>query len=681
MKKEKRKIAILLSLAFAIFLTFLPSLFAPFHLEDKKVLLSTPATHDLFKTEGITFLFSRPLFYLSLALDWKLWRNNPFWFHLTNIVLHIAVALALLDALRRLFASSWLFPTLASAFFALHPMMTATVSSIWGRSTVLSSLFYLLSLDLYLISRKSEKLKLVPYSLSFISFVLAVLAKETALTLPLLLLAFEWLKRAEERKSRFLLTAPFFATVAIISAMLFIISSAHFRFQNYHEHISYQTTMIAKYLSLAFLPINLTTDYLVPSSYSFATLLLIIIFLIILFLTFYLLGKPKACFVVLWLFIALSPLLLIPLKDQPTGKNLYFAMMGVGMVIAGGFERAFEINRKTAWGLAIAMVICLAISTVHRNSLWSSEEKLWRDAIKKSPESASAYNNLCALMIEKGELDKAWRLLELALRRAPNDAQIHYQRGVIFAKRGDWELASYEFATARELNPDMTDAFLAQAEMELKMRRGESARQLLETVLKREPDSLKAILLLAEITRQRGSYDEAESLFKRALALDPHNYDAILGMGLLSAQRNNTEESRKWLDEAIELDPSRPEAHEVLGKLSANSGDWNEAITRLLKAIETSPDNAELYGELGKAYMKMKNWEEARKAFIKQMQLNPTDAEPLLRLAELEEARGNTRDAIRLYNRALMLDKKGRYKATVQQILKKLKEEKKGPPL
>lgn len=682
MGNEKRKIAILLSLAFAIFLTFLPSLSAPFHLEDKKVLLSTPATHDLFKIEGITLSLSRPLFYLSLVLDWRLWGNNPFWFRLTNLILHIAVALLLFDVLRRLFTTTWVFPALASALFALHPTMTESVFYLSGRSDVLSALFCLLSLDLYLILRKGEKVKLVLYSLSLISFVLAVLAKETALTLPLLLLAFEWLKGEEDKKSRFSLTLPFFIVVAIISATLLLSTKAHFGFPNYREHIYYQSAILARYLFVAIIPINLTIGHIVLTSWQALGISIPSLFLsFVVFLTFYLVGKSKARLGFLWVLIALTTSLLIPLKDQPTDKNLYFATMGIGLVIASGFERAFEINRKTAWGLVTTMVICFATAIAHRNSLWSSEERLWRDAIRKLPEGATAYNHLCALMMEKGELDKAWRLLEMALLEAPNDAQTHYQRGVILAKRGDWELASSEFATARELNPDMTDAFLAQAEMEVKLRREENARQLLETVLKREPDSLKAILLLAEIAMRQGSYDESESLFKRALALDPHNYDATLGMGLLSAQRNNFEESRKWLKQAVELDPSRPEAHEALGKVSANTGDWNEAIARLTKAIESSPEDAELYGELGKAYMKIKNWEEARKAFIKQMQLKPTDPEPLLRLAELEEARGNTRDAIRLYNRALMLDKKGRYKATLQQILKKLKEEKKELPL
>lgn len=664
-----------------IFSAFTQALTSPFHFEDKKVLLSLTALYDLSNIKEIFFLdkaFSRPLFYLSLALDWKLWGNNPFWFHLTNILLHTTVAIVFFDVLKRLLKGGRLFAALGCAYFALHPTVTESVAYIWGRSNVLSALFWLLSFDFYLVSRKGEKVKFAPYCLSFIFFLSAVLAKESAAILAALLLVIEYLEHAQKKRNRFLLTVPFLAVmVLMIITKIFFTEGIAFSFSDYFTHLFRQSVILAKYIFLALFPINLTIDHFVPDSFSpFAVFPSITLLLLLIFTALYSLKTSKAALGVIWFFVALVPFALIPLKEPMAERNLYFAMMGFGLFFASVFKRAFEIRRKTALSLAILTALLLALGCATRNSLWSSEEKLWRDAVRKSPDNARGYNHLCSLMIEKGDLDEAQRLVECALRRAPHYAEAHYNRGVIAAKRGDWELASHEFASARSYNAEMTEALIAQAEMELKLGREDNAVQMLETVLKREPESVKALSLLAEALIQRGKLDKAESFFKKALSLRPTDCDVLLGMGLVELQRNNTTESRNWLEQAVSLCPSRAEIHEALGRLSVVSGDLDEAAARLLRAIESAPNNAELYGELGIVYMKMKNWEEAKKAFVKQMQLKPGDAEPLLRLASLEEARGNTQDAIRLYNRALMLDKKGRYKATLEQILKKLKERK-----
>lgn len=676
-KKEKYTGVFLITIT--IFLTFLAFLSTPFQFDDKKALFFYTSFHDLSKTKEtvlIDEIFLHPLFYFSLTIDWKLWGNKPFWFYQTNIILHVAVALVCFDVLKRLLNNSWIFPAFGSAYFALHPLVIDNITSIVGRYYILSALLWISAFDFYIKAREQNKTKIY-YLISIFLFVLSAPGNGTAIILPALLLVFEWLIGKE--KSRFLLTVPFFVAVTgIIAGWHFLSNNPNFHIKNYFGNFWLPLFMIAKYLYLVLFPANLTVDTF-PLSFRNTGILLPSTFLILVILTsaFYVLGKSKTTFGIFWFFLALVPSLLLPLKEPMLKKSIYFALIGFGFFSASIFQFFFNKKKKSGKILATTMLVCLAFGTISRRFSWSSEEKLWRDAIRKSPDNAVGYNHLGAIMMEKGDLNEAWRLTEAALRREPYSAQAHYNKGLISSQKGDWELASHEFALAHTYNPEMTDAFIAQAEVEIKLHREDNAIPLLETVIRREPNSVKALLLLGKAAKRQEQLDEAQKLFEKVLSLEPNNYDALLGMGLLEIQRNNIAESKKWLEQAVEIDPSRAEANEALIRLSVISGDWNEAVTRLLKAINASPDDPELYRELGTIYMKMKNWEEARKAFTKQMQLKPGDAEPLLLLARLEESRGNSRAAIQFYNRALMLDKKGRYKATVEQILRKLKEEKK----
>jgi len=89
--------------------------------------------------------FYRPLFWLSLAIDEKLWGLNPAGFHLTNLLLHWLSGLFLFLLLRRLDVSS-----LSSAFTSLLwlglPINSEAVAWISGRPYCLAACFLLLGM-------------------------------------------------------------------------------------------------------------------------------------------------------------------------------------------------------------------------------------------------------------------------------------------------------------------------------------------------------------------------------------------------------------------------------------------------------------------------------------------------------------------------------------------------------
>jgi hypothetical protein len=138
--------------------------------------------------------FFRPLFILSYLIDAKLWGARPFGFHLTNVVFHslnafltFLLSLRVFEDLKVSAGTKSTIALGAGALFLLHPSHTEAVSWISGRADVFATFFCLASLLFYLgyAQRRSGS----RLTLSLFCFTAALLAKESAVCLPLLVIA------------------------------------------------------------------------------------------------------------------------------------------------------------------------------------------------------------------------------------------------------------------------------------------------------------------------------------------------------------------------------------------------------------------------------------------------------------------------------------------------------------
>jgi hypothetical protein len=138
--------------------------------------------------------FFRPLFILSYLIDINIWGARPFGFHLTNILFHslnaflvYILSLRSVAELRLTAGTRKMISIGAGALFLLHPSHTEAVSWISGRADLLATCFCLASLLFYLACAQSKRTSQL--ALSLLSFVVALLAKESAICLPFLIVA------------------------------------------------------------------------------------------------------------------------------------------------------------------------------------------------------------------------------------------------------------------------------------------------------------------------------------------------------------------------------------------------------------------------------------------------------------------------------------------------------------
>ncbi len=143
--------------------------------------------------------YYRPLITLTYMINYSLFKINPLGYHLTNIIFHLLngvlvylLAVHLLKSMR--------VPLLAALLFAIHPVHTESVSWIAGRTDVIACFFFLISLYCYV--KFMEKRGLLLYLISLLSFTLSLFSKEMAVTLPLILIAYDYFYTTEGKKGK-----------------------------------------------------------------------------------------------------------------------------------------------------------------------------------------------------------------------------------------------------------------------------------------------------------------------------------------------------------------------------------------------------------------------------------------------------------------------------------------------
>src|SRR5881296_2877460 len=140
-----------------------------------------------------------PLTWMTLGLDYLLWGMNPFGYHLTSLLLHAANAVVFFFVVGRILTLALPSPSgrghalaaaagFAALVFAIHPLRVESVAWVTERRDVLSGLFYLLTILVYLRACAREAPGRRSYWLSVTLFGCALLSKSMAVSLPVVLL-------------------------------------------------------------------------------------------------------------------------------------------------------------------------------------------------------------------------------------------------------------------------------------------------------------------------------------------------------------------------------------------------------------------------------------------------------------------------------------------------------------
>lgn len=417
-------------LLLAIAATYANALRADFQFDDYNVIVQSAVVHSWTAWWSDFPHGIRPLLKATYTLNWTL-GLGPFGFHLLNVLVHglntlLAYALAKAVVQRTSSESAyatWV-PLLTALLFAVHPIQTEAVTYISGRSMSLMTLLYLGSLLAYIHGR---------YLLSPALFVLALLVKEVAVTLPAALLLWETVGRPDRSSWPVILRRQALHWGVLGAAVVFLLGhpgyhsllAFSFSVRSLQDAVLTQIHGIVYLLSRLVWVHHLNIDPELPV-YSHWTPALAAEFL---FLAACLgLGlvslrrRPWLAFGILWLFLHLLPTnSIVPRLDVANERQLYLAGWGVFFSLGVGLVQLSQLAR---WPVLIpvlsaSLVVLLGIATVQRNEAYRTEVALWEATVRESPGSARAYNNLGYAYMLAGRSDEARQAYRTALRLNP----------------------------------------------------------------------------------------------------------------------------------------------------------------------------------------------------------------------------------------------------------------------
>jgi Flp pilus assembly protein TadD len=559
--------------------------------------LSTAFTTELFHSYPTGTARYRPLQTVSYMIDYFLWGLNPYGYHLTNLLLHLACGVLVWMLVEKLGGSRTL-GLFVAALFAVHPIATNAVTYISGRADSLAFTAMLGSLLLFIGYRRTDLsavlVRIALYAGSVGCFVAALLSRENALLLPLLILLYCLIldrRGAHNVRDGVKSVAPFvlvalvflwwrFAVLGLQTKPLLPEQPVRFAAQ---AQIVLRT--VATYVGLLLWPTHLQMERQVVSGNApwlhFLTVAGIVGACGVAMLTGWAYRVSRlAFFGMSWFLGTVIPMTgILNLSGSVAEHWLYVPsvglFLGVGAICANRLAAsASRLNavRRIAICTCVLVLIALAARTMRRNTDWANELTLFEKTRQDAPDSVRARigmgraylaagelqramselleaerlyprdtvvkANLAAVYFAQGNFDAALRKDDQCLRLDPQNSSALLQRAIIHKQRGDFALAKRDYlaaiATARDLQPRLLFGTFLLEQQKI----GEALR-VAEEAVKIEPGNAEARFLLADALAEQGSYREAERAYKTAATLDRHSrrIDEKLGQPAVSGNR------------------------------------------------------------------------------------------------------------------------------------------------
>lgn len=504
--------------------------------------LRAALTSHLFAETQERSQYYRPLITLSFFLDLKIWGLRPMGFHLTNVLAHMAAALALFGLTRRLTAND-VTAFAAAALFAVHPVHSESVAFISGRTDVLAALFFLLTVRTYMGWRDSGRSGLLAVSLG--AYLLAMASKEVAVTLPAILAAYDWSHRGDLRTpaaaaralARYL---PYGGVVALyawarVAALGQVVDSSAPPWGDLITRALTSLKIVGWYAWMAVVPYPSSTYYVIfPDApppglwWWFAAGFLAVALVLTVVATR---RSPPFAFGALWFWITMIPFTafnILPLNAAIMAERfLYLPSAGVCLILGIGFSRlvgpitltrSSRVSPAPALGFALLLIV-YSLLGLWRNEDWKDDYRLYLRMVETSPDALLPRVNLAFTQIPRGEVAAAHVHLKRAMEIAPKNGRALAGLGVTETILGErdkgLELALKGYAYAPR------DLTVLAGLGTVYLHRDEPGRALpiFEESLRINPNQVPALLNLTLALSKLGRHAEAESALGRVSRL------------------------------------------------------------------------------------------------------------------------------------------------------------------
>lgn len=616
--------------AMLTFFAYLPALRNEFvYWDDNRYIFENPYIRSLdaafFRWAFLDFHVSNwhPLTWISHAVDYTVWGLNPLGHHLTNIILHavntalvVVLAVKLLEIARErtqqnaavLFLNDravLIAAAMSGLLFGIHPVHVESVAWVSERKDLLCALFFLLGIVAYVQSaeraaRSAVREMLTPCAMrhALCFFILALMSKPMAVSLPAVLLILDWYPFGTIRSWKTLWPRgveklPFIFLSFVSSIVAILAQSAGKAFQTVDfVPLSARSLVavksLAAYLGKMLLPIHLIPFYPYPRDVSFFSFEYVSALAIVIGITAatVIAAKRQQAWLAAWGYyvVTLIPVLGIVQVGGQAMADRYTYLPSLGPFIIAGLCAAWIATRistehrpesiigKMSIAAALLLVVSLSVLTIRQTTIWHDSFSLWTFVIEKGTEKLPmAYVNRGAAFQKTGRLEKAVADYEAAINIDPSDSMAYISLGVALEQMGRLDRAEEAVERAIALDPSSHEAFRNRGLLREKM----------------------------------GRFDDAIADYTRAIALQPAYYEAYNNRGLIYAKTGQLDRAVADYSASISINPRYFNAYLNRGVAFTLTGQYDRALEDFNGAILLGQDDAVAYYNRGMFYRRV----------------------------------------------------------------------------
>lgn len=403
---------------------YYPSFAVPFYLDDYRSIVENQA---LMNGDFYQYVVNRRAIpHLSIWIDYQLWGNEPTFFHVQNIMLHILNALLVFVLVNQLVQLAtgkqqlWL-AVFVALVWLVHPLNSQPVIYIVQRMTLWVAFFSLLALISWLKFRTTSSKKPLYFIAAGVFTFGALFSKETAVTLPLLFVLADLVIVKVPRKQLLKEYAIVAAIGLAIAVVLFAVGKISFAsldaMTREHPEMTRwgyfwaQQEIVALYLYKFFVPWPLFLEYPFYQEASFASAWLWFLLHVAIVGTAVALVRhaPLVTFGVLFYYIChLVESSFIPITDLAFEHRNYLPNVGFTLAIGWLLSAALRsVDRQGVIALAVIVVVGFSTLTTFRALQWQNQLAFYQREIQHHPEIPRLHYNVGYIYVNRGDLQSA----------------------------------------------------------------------------------------------------------------------------------------------------------------------------------------------------------------------------------------------------------------------------------
>jgi len=225
--------------------------------------------------------------------------------------------------------------------------------------------------------------------------------------------------------------------------------------------------------------------------------------------------------------------------------------------------------------------------------------RLLQGLLRKAPRHFDALIALGAVRGEQGRFNDAAALFERASKIRPDSADAHYNLGVAHAHLGSKEHAVDCYRNALRAEPQHLNASNNLAAVLLALDRPSEALSCVEQGLACHPGDLQLLSKRGAALKDLRRVDDAIEDFRQVVQRQPNDPLGHGNLGLALKDGNRMDEAVSSLERAVSLDPRIAEHHNHLALALSGCGRLDDALKSLRHAVELDPEAPELHENLG----------------------------------------------------------------------------------